>query len=131
ALQQYAEDHNGAYPAGEATPEASLSLLYPKYADAEMLRGRTVPVEVVRAILEGGGRLTPETCGWHYVEGPTLKDDPGLALLWGKVALDHNGGRTYDGGQTVLRVNRGYGYVPGPEWPRFLEEPQRLLAARR
>ncbi len=43
ALHQYAEDHGGAYPAGEATPEASLSLLYPKYANANVLQGKTVP----------------------------------------------------------------------------------------
>jgi hypothetical protein len=48
ALQQYADDHGGVYPAGEETPEASLSLLYPNYADAELLRGKTIPREVVK-----------------------------------------------------------------------------------
>jgi hypothetical protein len=36
ALDEYARDHNGAYPAGEESPEASLSLLYPEYANAEL-----------------------------------------------------------------------------------------------
>jgi hypothetical protein len=130
ALQQYAEDHDGAYPAGEASPEASLSLLYPKYVDAEVLRGKTVPVEVVKERLERGERLTPETCGWHYVEGLTLKDNPRIALLWGKVGLGHNGQRTSDGGQVVLLVNLGYEYIHGPDWASFLEEQQRLLTER-
>src|SRR4051812_3359417 len=40
ALHQYAEEHDGAYPAGEATSEASLSLLYPKYANEYVLQGK-------------------------------------------------------------------------------------------
>src|ERR1700719_748557 len=68
-LYRYAEDHNGNYPSREATPEASLSLLYPKYADANLLRGKTVPLEMVQTILDRGERLSPDTCGWHYVEG--------------------------------------------------------------
>jgi hypothetical protein len=130
ALHQYAEDHDGAYPAGEDTPEASLSLLYPKYANAELLRGKTVPVSVVKERLEQGQRLTPETCGWHYVEGLTLKDDRRLGILWDKVGLGHNGERISDGGRTVLRVNLGYEYIPGSEWERFLEEQKQLLAGR-
>jgi hypothetical protein len=130
ALHQYAEDHDGAYPAGEAAPEASLSLLYPKYASAELLRGKTVSVAVVQERLERGERLTPETCGWHYVEGLTLKDDRRIARVWDKVGLGHNGQRTSDGGRTVLRVNLGFEYIPGPEWARFLEEQQRLRAER-
>src|SRR5216683_121100 len=91
SLHQYAEDHGGAYPAGEATPEASLSLLYPKYADASLLQGKTVPLELVEAILERGDHLGPDTCGWHYVEGLRLDDNRRLALCWDKVGLGHNG----------------------------------------
>jgi len=130
ALHRYAEEHGGAYPAGEATPEASLSLLYPEYADAEILRGKTVPRTVVQERLERGERLTPETCGWHYVEGLTLKDDRQLAVLWDKVGLGHNGERTPDGGRTVLLVNLGYEYIPGPEWEKFVDEQQWLIAER-
>src|SRR4051812_16953607 len=54
ALQGYATDHGGSFPTGGATPEASLSLLYPKYADANLLRGKTVPEKVVQAILDRG-----------------------------------------------------------------------------
>src|SRR5262245_19376168 len=99
ALHWYAEHHGGAYPAGEATPEASLSLLYPEYANAELLRGKTVPVEEVKDRLERGERLTPETCGWHYVEGLTLNDNRRIAILWDKAGLGHNGERNSDGGR--------------------------------
>jgi hypothetical protein len=36
------------------------------------------------------------------------------------VGLGHNGERTPDGGRTVLLVNLGYEYIPGPEWEKFL-----------
>jgi hypothetical protein len=130
ALHQYAEDHGGAYPAGGATPEASLSLLYPTYADAELLRGKTVPVELVKERLQRGERLTPESCGWLYVEGLTLKDDRRIALLWDKAGLGHFGERDSDGGRTVLLVNLGYEYIAGAEWTKFLAEQESLLAER-
>src|SRR5262245_38621942 len=59
ALEQYAEEHGGWFPRGEATPEASLSLLYREDpAVAYSLRGKTVPESVVRARLESGELLT-------------------------------------------------------------------------
>ena len=129
ALHQYAEDHGGAYPAGEATAEASLGLLYPKYANEYVLQGKTVPLEIVKAILERGDRLGPDSCGWHYVEGLRLDDDRRLALCWDKVGLGHHGERS-DGGHTVLFVNLGYKYIPGSEWQAFLTEQQDLITAR-
>src|SRR5438552_1963440 len=95
ALLHYANDHAGAFPAGQATPEASLSLLYPKYLDnnvdyaSEILRGKTAPKEVVRSKLSQGERLGPDSCGWHYVEGLSRDDDPQLALVWDKAGLGH------------------------------------------
>ncbi len=104
ALHQYASDHDGLFPSGGKTPEGSLSRLYPDYADANLLRGKTVPLAVVEAALRNGGELTPETCGWHYVEGLRADDDPNIALLWDKVGLGHNGERLSDGGHTVFFV---------------------------
>ena len=129
ALYLYAKDHGGTFPAGEATPEASLSLLYPQYASAELLQGRTVPLDVVKARLKRGERLSPETCGWHYVEGLTLDDDPNLALLWGKVPLGHNGQRSLDGGQVVQFVSLE-NYIAGADWDDFLANQAKLYAAR-
>lgn len=130
ALRDYADAHDGAYPAGEATPEASLSLLYPMYANGSLLQGKTVPLEVVKSILESGNRLGPDSCGWHYVEGLRSDDDPRLGLCWDKVGLGHNGERLTDGGHTVIFVRTDSKYIPGSEWQAFLEEQEALLAAR-
>jgi hypothetical protein len=130
ALQRYAADHGGFFPTGGATPEASLSLLYPKYADANLLRGKTVPEEVVQAILDRGEPLGPETCGWHYVEGLNLRGNPDAVLFWDKVGLGHNGQRLEDGGHFITRIGSGREYFSGANWPAFVEEQERLAAAR-
>lgn len=138
ALHDYAAIHGGAFPAGEATPEASLSLLYREkidggpLADANLLRGKTVPESVVKEILERGELLTPETCGWHYVEGLRADDDPRLALFWDKAGLDHNGGRMADGGHIVLFVGlMERKHIPEAEWDEFIETQRKLLAERK
>lgn len=130
ALERYAEDHGGAYPAGEATPEASLSLLYPDYANECVLQGKTVPLEAVKTILERGERLGPDSCGWHYVEGLTKRDNGRLALFWDKVGLNHNGQRLPRGGHSVVFIDSEHRVVPADEWPQFLDEQARLLASR-
>lgn len=61
-LQRYAERHEGWFPKGEASPEASLSLLYREDPNIlSSLPGKTVPEATVRAILESGGLLGPTT----------------------------------------------------------------------
>jgi len=131
ALAQYAEEHNGRFPAGKACPEASLSLLYGDTygVDAEVLRGKTVPVEQVEQKLKNGELLDPETCGWHYVEGLTLVDDPEIAIAWDKVGLGHSGERL-GGGHSVWFLGDGERIVPASEWPAFLERQETLMANR-
>jgi hypothetical protein len=137
ALREYAISHGGAFPTGETTPEASLSLLYRekrsdgwRLADEVLLRGKTIPASVVKEILERGELLTPETCGWHYVEGLRLDDDPRLALFWDKAGFDHNGGLLADGGHIVMFVDGQRKYIPEAEWDAFTKEQQKLLAVR-
>lgn len=131
SLDQYAEEHAGHYPTGQASPEASLSLLYrSNYVDANTMRGMTVSEKTVRRILEGGGLLGPETCGWHYTEGLTLVDDPQIALLYCKQPLGHNGEKTTDGGRQVLFVGGYIGQISGDEWKSFLQQQDELLAKR-
>jgi hypothetical protein len=135
ALLYYADRHDGWFPRGEACSEASLSLLYrrdtPDGVDANLLRGKIVPEDVVRARLEAGELLTPETCGWHYVEGLRKDDDARLALFWDKAGLGHNGERGSDGGYTVCFVGFAIYRVSGDEWEAFLAEQERLRAALR
>ena len=134
SFQEYAATHSGAFPSGEATPEASMSLLYRETgdwrADANLLRGKTVPESVVKEILERGELLTPDTCGWHYVEGLRIDDDPRLALFWDKIGLDHNGGLLEGGGHTVVFVNGKRQHIPAAEWDEFIENQRKLLAER-
>jgi hypothetical protein len=106
-------------------------LLYPKYADANLLRGKTVPEEVVQAILARGEPLGPETCGWHYVEGLPLRGDPDAVLFWDKAGLGHNGERIKDGGRSIVRIGVGRDHVSAEAWPAFLEYQERLAAARK
>lgn len=130
ALREYAADHNGRYPTGGDTPEASLSLLYSNYLDAYTLRGKTVPLEVVQKTLAKKGRLDPESCGWHYVEGLTEADNSQIAIVWDKVGLGHNGQRLRGGGHSVVLLDGSTTYISGRRWPEFLEEQKRLLAQR-
>jgi hypothetical protein len=131
ALQGYAERHRGWFPKGEATPEASLSLLHrdaPESVNANLLRGKIVPESSVRVRLDSGQLLTPETCGWHYVEGLRQDDDHRLALFWDKLGLGHNGERLSDGGHWVYFVGFSSEYVPESRWEAFLAEQERLWA---
>jgi hypothetical protein len=131
ALQGYAEENGGRFPAGGESPEADLSLLYTsQLADADTLRGMTVSRKKVQGILDRGGLLGPDSCGWHYVPGLTLADDPGLALLWCKTALNHNGSPSKDGGREVLFIGRGREWVSGDGWPAFLERQKDLMKRR-
>ena len=130
ALEIYAQDHGGHFPFGGDCPEASLSLLYSNYVDADLLRGKTVPLETVERAFAANGKLGPESCGWHYVEGITLSDDPRIAIVWDKVGLGHNGQRLKNGGHAIIRADGMRDFVSGTEWPKFLREQQELLAHR-
>jgi hypothetical protein len=129
ALREYAEKHNGKFPYGEATPEASLSRIDSlrdpgDYAD--LLRRRDVSEDVVRQILKSGSLLDPQTCGWNYVEGLSLKSDPNLALFWDKEGLSEIGMRLSEGGHFVSFVSHAYEYIPASRWDAFLEEQKQL-----
>jgi len=132
SLTDYANDHSGFLPQGESSPEASLSLLnHEEYGiGAEVLRGKTVPLEVTQAALELDGVLGPESCGWHYVEGLTLTDNPEIAVIWDKVGLGHNGQRLPNGGHEVFFLSNHSSIISAAEWPLFLKNQEALLAAR-
>ena len=130
-LLNYAIEHDGWYPRGETTAEASLSLLYRQQPGiVNDLRGKSVPESVVRAKLERGELLTPDTCGWHYVEGLREDDNPRLALFWDKAGLGHNGERLAGGGHIVHFVcGVTTEHITGDRWNEFLTEQEKLRAA--
>lgn len=133
ALLNYAHDNGGRFPAGGATPEASLSLLYPKYLDASILRGKGCPEEPVRKLLEAGQPLTPATCGWQYVDGLTLSqtNSSRLVIFWDKIGLDHNSGILPHGGHSVTFMDAHGMIINQPEWQRFIAEQQAAWTAIR
>ncbi len=130
SLRTYADLHGGVFPAGEATPEASLSLLYPQLANTELLRGKTIPRTAAQAALDTNGRLDPSSCDWHYVEGLTTNDDRNLALFWDKVGLGHNGNRLPGGGHSVVYLGGAREHITEDRWQEFLAEQDKLLARR-
>jgi hypothetical protein len=131
-LQIYAHGHNGWFPKGESCPEASLSLLhqaYPQIDLTDLLRGKIVPLAEVEERLTAGKLLTPQTCGWHYVEGLRSTDDHKLALFWDKVGLGHNGERLWGGGHYVCFVSGEIKTIDGDHWDAFLQEQEQLRKA--
>jgi len=127
ALSIYADDNGGFFPAGEATPEASLSLLYRgNYSDAYMLSGKSVSEETARKNLESGKLLGPESCGWHYVEGLHEKDS-GFAILWDKTGLGHHG--ELSSGYRVLMDGGLIEIIPKEQMDNFIAKQQELLQA--
>lgn len=130
ALARYSQDHDGAYPTGDETPEACLGQLYPKYAAAEVLCGKTVPAEITQQHLAAGNLLTPETCGWHYIPGQKATDDPQLALFWDKARLGHNGEQHADGSTAVFSVDGTIRYVAAKDWDQFREQQDQLRRAQ-
>ena len=131
ALIQYAGDHGEKFPAGEATPEASLCLLYRTgYSNAEFLAGRAKSPAVAKKILEGGGLLGPDTCDWHYTEGLTHNDSSEIAILWGKSSLGHVG-QNLHGGHEVGFIDGHVEVIPADKWEAFLAEQAELLARRK
>ena len=133
ALLEYVDRHDGWFPRGEASPAASLSLLHrenPALVTAAVLGGQTVPEDTVRARLEVGELLTPETCGWHYVEGLRRDDDPRLALFWAKVGAGFNALMSGDA-HFVFFVGGGVEYVPADRWEEFCASQEQAACGAR
>jgi hypothetical protein len=133
ALIQYAEANGGRFPTGGATPAASLSLLYPEYLDASVLRGKTYPEAPAQQLLESGKPLTPETCGWHYVDGLTMPKNGSscIAIFWDKFGSDHNSGILPEGGHSVTFMDAHGEVIREADWPRFIAEQEKAWAAIR
>jgi len=136
ALINYADAHNGKLPNGGATPEASLSLLYSESIDAALLRGKAYSEEAAAKLLVSGQPLTPETCGWHYVEGFSVQRSGSLrrsyrniAVFWDKIGLGHNSERLPNGGHTVMFLGGRSAIVNEADWPRFVAEQEKAVAA--
>jgi hypothetical protein len=132
ALRLFAEDHSGWLPHGQATPEASLSLLCAEEPYmAEILRGKTVLRKVVDEALAKDGVLGPRSCGWHYIEGLNERDDSSeIAVIWDKVeGLGHDGDYHPTLAHEILLLDGSINQIDKREWPAFVEHQKQLLAA--
>jgi hypothetical protein len=129
----YADANGGRFPAGGKTPEASLSLLYPKDLTASVLRGKTYPEGPAKQLLEGGEPLTPETCGWQYVEGLSTESAEigNIALFWDKFGSDHFSGLLPHGGHSVTFASGYQQVIREADWPRFITEQEKALTSIR
>lgn len=127
---EYAESHDGNFPAGEATPEASFSLIHGLFGmdQSHNLCGKRLNPSITKEVLDGGELLGPDTCGWNYVEGLRKDDDYRLALFWDKDGLNHNGGRLAGGGHFVTFVTGDTRHITAAEWSTFLDEQESLWA---
>jgi len=124
--------HDGKFPAGEATPEASLSLINETSGNLGYWPcGKSGSLDRTQAILDQGKLLTPDTCGWHYVAGLTTSDDHSIAILWDKEGLGHSGERLPEGGHFVTFVGGSRQYIPAKQWQQFLAEQEVLLSQRK
>jgi len=132
ALELYAQEHGGIFPAGQASPEASLSLLHSEgLLDADILRGKTVKEERVREAFAAASPLGPETCGWQYVEGLSQADDARIAILWSKGELGHYGEHFLHPAREVLLLGGGTKWITHPKWDGFQQEQEQLLKKRK
>ncbi len=128
-LQVYAQDHDGWFPHGGLTPEASLAMLGKEPWCARLLAGKNLRFEAVAAALTNG-TFGPDTCGWHYVEGLRQDDDPSIAIVWDKpVGLGHWADRNPYLMHEVIYVDGSTRYVSKSEWPGFVEDQRRRIAA--
>lgn len=130
-LFNYADSHDGNFPSGGATPEASLSQVnfLNEHGCASLLCGKTGSASEAQEILDREELLGPKTCRWHYVEGLRSDDDPGLAIFWDKEGLGHNGEWLPEGGHIVMFVSGFSEYVPAKEWDEFLSTQGAMIAA--
>lgn len=129
-LHTYAEEHDQWLPYGEATPEASLSLLYKSDPITALwtLSGKNIAHETVETTLKRDGKLSPATCGWNYVEGLREGDSPEIAVAWDKViGLGHNGQRVRGMMHEVILLDGSHPNVTKQDWPDFIANQKRLL----
>ncbi len=134
ALLNYAQASGGKFPSGGATPEASLSLLYPTYLSPSVLCGKTLPEDEAAKLLEAGRPLTPQTCDWWYIDGLSIPRGGALnkiAIVWDKVGLGHNGERLPRGGHSVVFMDGHSTVIDEKDWPRFLASQQEAWTAIR
>jgi hypothetical protein len=130
-LQDYAEAHQGSFPAGENAYSA-IAKLYPDYCfPCELLAGLSGNIEDVTNALRTGQSLSNVT-SWNYVPGLRQDDDPQIALLWeSKAGLSSSGRWKIKRTRPVLLLSRDTINIPTSEWSDFTIRQQLLRNGRK
>lgn len=135
SFRLYANDHGGWFPHGESSPEASLGLLAKHDpTTVYLLGGKHIPSSVAAQAFTNG-TFGPEMCGWHYVEGLHVDDDPDVAVAWDKVTgLGHNGERRRGFMHEVVFLGGYTEFITKSAWTEFVnkqkEKLERVIASR-
>ena len=130
ALRAYADAHDGWFPHGGTSPEASFSMLCSNEpALLSSVHGKTISEETAQKEWAANGRLDSETCGWHYVEGLNTNDAGDIAVLWDKSwGLGHNGQRIRGFGREVVFVNGSGRSLLLKDWPQFARDQKEKIS---
>jgi hypothetical protein len=128
-LNNYASAHDGWLPHGESSPEASMSLLCVDSTNfLPWVRGKNVSMTIAESAWKKDGRLSPESCGWHYVEGLRSDDDSAIAVAWDKVrGLGHNGQRRAGKTREIILLDCSHTEIPEASWSQFMVDQKKKL----
>ncbi len=134
ALETYARTHEGRFPYSSNGYGNALLLLKPELSGFYLLTGPgydTSPFEEADA---AGGRVDEARCGRVYVQGLSVSNNPGIAILFDKVAApaDHcNFPRRLWARFTrdVCFVDGHWETISAEKWPAFARQQVDLLVA--
>jgi hypothetical protein len=130
ALQNYANDHGGAFP-NDPEPSFALAKLYPEYSNSGIeLAGLSGNIQLVTNALNKGLPISNLT-SWIYVPGLRETDNQDLAILWEeKQGLSQTGHRGLRKTRPVLLVGEAVTNVAEKDWNTFLQFQQELRKSR-
>ena len=127
-LQNYAKDHEGAFPDG-ADGFVALQSLYPDYVDGRELAGISGDPEKVQQVLSQQKSLNGVT-SWRFIPGLSRDDDSRLAILWeAQSGINADGRRNFNGSRAVLLVGGSITNVAKSSWDGFMNEQASIKSA--
>jgi hypothetical protein len=91
--------------------------------------GKFIKSAAVDTAFTTKGGLSPDSCGWHYVEGLREGDPQDLALVWDKTrGLDHHGMRRANIEHEVISLDGSRQFISPAAWPNFCATQRMLIA---
>jgi hypothetical protein len=133
SLRNFADKHDGYFPANAADSLGALRQLYPEFTPSGIeLAGLSGDIESTVASLRGGLPLTEAISSWIYVSGLHRDDPPDTAILWeSRFGLYRNGKRNGFEGRSVLFISGAISNIARQDWDSFLKQQSYLSNAYR